>query len=133
MLFRSGKYYTPVSSSLSGNSGQTVYVWGYAHNYIVAAINNATVDEVSAVIGDLDSFAATRIPDYGKLSRLQPALPGSLVTIYKYNPGTGMTECLSPDGTCLVYDYDAFGRLSSVRDGDGYLLKSYEYRYSSTH
>lgn len=128
-----GKYYTPVSSKLSGNSGQTVYVWGYAHNYIVAAINNATVDEVSAVIGDLDSFAATRIPDYGKLSRLQPALPGSLVTIYKYNPGTGMTECLSPDGTCLVYDYDAFGRLSSVRDGDGYLLKSYEYRYSSTH
>lgn len=124
--YRYGKYFNPILQQ-DADYTSTVYVWGYSHNYICAVIKGAGVDEVTAIIGDLDAFAETATPDFSKLLQLRSSLAGASVAIYRHEPGVGMTQCMNPDGTTLNYSYDSFGRLVKITDGYGKIVKSYDY------
>jgi len=57
--------------------------------------------------------------------RIQPT--GSEMTTYTHLPGIGMTSQTDPNGHTVYYEYDALGRLSTIRDNERRLLKSYQY------
>ena len=51
------------------------------------------------------------------------------MTTYTYDPLIGMTSKTDPNGLITYYDYDDFGRLVTIRNHDGDILKGYDYHY----
>lgn len=115
---------------LRKNGDDVVYLWGYNYRFLVAEIRNATDAQVETLLGDIDRFAATDMPDLQKLALLRALLPGALVTTYTHNP-LGITSITNPSGKTTYYQYDHQGRLGSERNYRGELRKMYDYRYSN--
>jgi YD repeat-containing protein len=42
-----------------------------------------------------------------------------------------MTKQTSPQGIVTTYEYDAFGRLQTVKDHNGNQLEGYDYHYKN--
>ncbi len=110
------------------NDIHSSFLWGYNQTYPVAKIENATIDQVKAVLGG-------SIPDLGsgglsesQISALR-SISGAMVTTYTYTPLFGMTSQTDPNGVTTYYEYDTFGRLKCIKDDDGRILKTYEYNY----
>lgn len=55
--------------------------------------------------------------------------PDQKKTVFAYNTSGQKTAHIKNDGTSVDYDYDALGRLITVRSGDGTLEYRYEYDY----
>lgn len=51
------------------------------------------------------------------------------MTTFTYAPLRGITSVLDSRNAAMFYEYDAFGRLASVRDQDGFLKEYHEYSY----
>ena len=54
---------------------------------------------------------------------------GGQLTGYVYDPIAGITAIVQPNGDVTYYNYDWFGRLSSVYDTNNTLLRKYNYNY----
>lgn len=120
-----------IVSVQAANNITTIYIWGYNHNYLVAKIENATLNEVKAVLGN-------PIPDLGEGGllpqqitdlRSSPSLTKALITTYAYVPLKGMISQTDPNGVMTYYEYDSFGRLKLIKDKDHMIVKQYEYHY----
>lgn len=61
--------------------------------------------------------------------RLFPS--GSEITTFTYAPLIGITSQCDTRNKIVYYEYDGIGRLSLVRDKDGYVLKKISYQYYS--
>jgi YD repeat-containing protein len=48
---------------------------------------------------------------------------------YTYDPLIGITSVIDETGKATIYDYDDFGRLAVIRDGDRNIEQSFEYVY----
>jgi hypothetical protein len=59
--------------------------------------------------------------------RLYPAT--AQMTTYTYDPLVGMTSTCTPNNIISYYVYDGFNRLTSIRDFEGNLVKTFEYKY----
>jgi YD repeat-containing protein len=59
--------------------------------------------------------------------RIRPA--DSEMTTYTFDPVVGITSVSDPSHVTTYYSYDAFGRLSAIKDSDSKTVKSYEYHY----
>jgi YD repeat-containing protein len=59
--------------------------------------------------------------------RLHPA--GAQMTSFTYKPLVGMTSQTDANGNVTYFEYDANGRLLFVKDNDGNILKSHQYKY----
>ncbi|AUD02684.1 RHS repeat domain-containing protein [Spirosoma pollinicola] len=58
------------------------------------------------------------------------ALPTTQTTTYTYRqPLLGPASLTDPRGVTTSYQYDTFGRLLTIKDKDGYILKNYSYHY----
>lgn len=55
----------------------------------------------------------------------------SQMQTYTYEPFTGISSDIYPDGQVTYYSYDGMGRLNSVKDAEGNILQSYRYNYGS--
>lgn len=53
----------------------------------------------------------------------------AFMTTYTYNPLMGMTSETDPNGKTTFFEYDKFQRLRLLRDQDGNIIKTYEYKY----
>lgn len=53
------------------------------------------------------------------------------MTRYTYQPWVGMTSAIDPKGFTTSYEYDSFQRLQHIKDNDGNIVKSYDYRYAA--
>lgn len=53
----------------------------------------------------------------------------ALMTSYTYNPLVGKTSETDAAGRSVIYQYDGFNRLQTVRDQDNNILKQYDYQY----
>jgi YD repeat-containing protein len=61
--------------------------------------------------------------------RLHPAL--ALMTTYTYDPLIGISSQTDPNNIVMFYEYDAFGRLKTIKDRDNNILKTMEYHYKA--
>jgi YD repeat-containing protein len=114
------------------------YIWGYNKTYPIAKIENADYSTVEAVLGgatSVDNFATTANPTDAQVRSFLAALytdsrlAKAMVSTYTYKPLVGMTSSTNPDGFTSYYEYDAFGRLKTVRDHDNNIVKTYSYHY----
>jgi YD repeat-containing protein len=53
----------------------------------------------------------------------------ALMTTYTYDPVIGVTGQCDASNKISYYEYDSFGRLKLIRDQDGYILKTFDYKY----
>jgi YD repeat-containing protein len=116
----------------------TTYLWGYNHQYPIAEIKNATYQQVKdalseTVINRIASAATPAPSDLTLLNNLRSNsnLQKAEITTYEYKPLVGMTKQTSPQGIVTTYEYDAFGRLQTVKDPNGNQLEGYDYHYKN--
>ncbi len=120
----------------SRDGSSQVYLWGYKSSYPIASIKNATLTQVYAALNvaevALDLLAEANMPssDYiNKINNLRIALPNTIVNTFTYKPLVGLKTAVDANGNITSYEYDDFGRLSSIKDNNGNLIKVYSYRY----
>jgi len=102
----------------------TVYLWDATGNYVMAKIDDASYSTVSSLDGKSYNYSSKLL--YNSLKSL---VPGALITTYSYVPLVGMKESTDPTGITTFYNYDSFGRLSTVKNNDYKILNQYEYHY----
>jgi YD repeat-containing protein len=127
------------------NDTHISYIWGYSKTYPVIKAENATVDDLTSAVSlslleyYLDEVLGDMTAEEPKLIwrglnntlRSNPGLANALVTTYTYKPLVGITSSTDPAGIATYYEYDAFNRLSVVRDSDFNIIKTYDYHYST--
>lgn len=63
--------------------------------------------------------------------RLYPK--GALMVSCTYKPLIGLSSQSDASGRIVYYEYDSFGRLKLIRDEDGKIVKSMDYKYQGTY
>lgn len=91
-------------------TGSPVGGWAYFEHKVIA---NGTILSISGS-GGIDEV------------RLYPA--DAMMATYTYNPLIGMTSQTDENGRTNYYEYDALGRLQLVKDKDGNVVKTLEYK-----
>lgn len=121
---------------LKDRTEKVVCLWSYSGEYPIAEIKNATMDDVLKALGreqgDLAYFttlAQQTAPNMTPINSLRAKLPDAQVWTYTYKPLVGMLTATDPGGKTTYYDYDAFGRLTGMRDNDGNAIQSFDYHY----
>lgn len=106
-----------------------VYLWGYKNRYPVAKITGM---DYNSIIGTIDQNVLNNPASDEALKnylnqQLRLGFPNAFVTTFTYLPLIGMTSSTDPKGMTTYYEYDAFGRLKSIRDQNKNIIKNYEY------
>lgn len=109
-----------------------VYLWGYNYQYPVARIVGSTYAAVGSIVTDSilknpSSDAALRT----ELNKIRTALaPGvAQITTYTFLPGIGVTSETTPAGRTTYFEYDGIGRLKTVKDLNGQIIKHFDYKF----
>ena len=75
------------------------------------------------------SGATLSIAGTGLIDELRCYPKGSLMHTYTYTPLVGVTSECDATNKINYYEYDGFGRLRLIKDLDGNILQTFEYRY----
>ncbi|MDR4892806.1 MULTISPECIES: hypothetical protein [unclassified Chryseobacterium] len=128
---------------LSNAAGvKTAMIYGYNKSLIIAKVQGAAYDQVWNLAqdfidaSDVDNNAGTQASEEALLSamntfRKKPGLSNFQITTYTYDPLVGIRSMTPPSGVTEYYIYDNTGRLHSVKDKDGNIIKDYQYRYKN--
>lgn len=115
---------------VDANGISTVLLWGYGGLYPVAQITNVTGNQLGSSI-QLTSNVSNTIYGWNGLDSDSEmafrSIPGVSVTTWKYNPFVGVSEKTGPDGRKMTYQYNIYGRLSSIIGPDSEILSRYYY------
>ena len=122
--------YGNVIHEITDSTQHKVYLWSYKGQYLVAEIQNATLNDVSSIIGDINNFARQEPPSFYYIDLLRATLPGAQITSYKYKVGVGVETKTNPNGSSFFYHYDKLGRLSYIKDTNGNVIEAYKYKYA---
>lgn len=118
-------------------SGESVArLWGYGRSLLLAEVQNATYDEVVAVLtrAVVDQLASNTPGTDAQVGQallpLRATLKKARVTAYTYEPLVGITSQTDPAGRITTFEYDALGRLLRTRDDQGRVLSQQQYQYA---
>ena len=76
-----------------------------------------------------DNPTDTQVKNIFSNLRSNSIMSGCKITSYTYKPLVGVTSETDPSGRTISYIYDDFGRLITVKDDQGKILKEYKYNY----
>ncbi|UWX60377.1 hypothetical protein N0B40_18500 [Chryseobacterium oranimense] len=115
----------------------TAIIWGYNNTLPVAKVEGANYQQVMSLAADIiarsnaDVDVATEKELITALDtfRNQDTLKDYSITTYTYDPFIGVTTVTPSTGLREFYKYDAAGRLQSVVDANGNILKEMNYNY----
>ncbi|OQP46214.1 hypothetical protein [Niastella populi] len=93
--------------------GKKIGNWTY-FEHKVTGVSQVTIPQTTALVDEL---------------RLYPA--GAQMTTYTYTPLIGMTSQCDVNNRISYYEYDDFNRLKLIRDQDGNIIKTIDYRYQT--
>jgi len=120
---------------------QTVYIWGYKGQCIVAQMVNAWYDDVQTKaqsaglnLSELTNSSTLSDSHLTKLNALRVAIPQAQITTYNYKPLVGIISVIDASGKSTNYDYDSFNRLKETsidKGGVKEILESYKYNYAN--
>ena len=119
-------------------------IWGYSKTQPIAKVENATYDQISNYVANLQSLSDSDSDNCMsascteellriELKRFQDAFPNAFISTYTYNPLVGVTSVTDPKGIFTYYEYDAFDRLKFVKDKYLNVLQKYCYNYKGQH
>ncbi|WP_046758565.1 hypothetical protein [Kordia jejudonensis] len=126
--------YTPFGQprEVSKTDGTHItYLWGYNYNYPIAKIENATFQEVSAIIDESSIQNLTDAALESALSNLRTSLPNAMISTFIYEPMIGVIQTTDPRDRNTYYNYDSMGRLKYVLDHDQHVLSENNYHYKN--
>jgi YD repeat-containing protein len=106
------------------------YIWGYNKTQPIAKIENADNQRIAQALG-ISNLNALTEADLPLINTLRSLLPNTMVTTYTYIPLVGVSSITDLKGDTITYQYDSFGRLSSVTDSGGNVLSENEYHYKT--
>ena len=110
------------------------YLWGYLSTHPIVEIKAVSIGEVTAALPD-GLKPAQLVSRYDLtptiLNQIRTALSGFEVTTITYDWLIGMGTMTDPRGTTTTFTHDGYGRLSSVRDWNNYILRKYDYHYQN--
>jgi YD repeat-containing protein len=113
---------------------EKAYIWGYNHTYPVAEVIGESFAHVTAglnlsIIDNVNGvYSEQQVRD--ELNKIRINFPNAHVTTYTYQPLLGMKSQTDVDGRTTYFEYDLYGRLKLIKNMDGKILKSYEYKYA---
>ena len=121
---------------LTGKDGiANSFIWGYNKQYPVAKIINKQYSDVISQSGIntilLNNATTTDAAMRLELNKLR-TLFNCFITTYTYKPLIGITSETDPNGKTLYYEYDSFNRLKTIKDQDGKIIKTMDYKYQAT-
>lgn len=100
----------------------------YLLSYWESVDNGASWQRVQQTLEVNEASTGYELSAAGKLIdevRIHPR--DAVMTTYTHLPGIGLSSQSDPNGHTTYYEYDALGRLSTIRDNERRLLKSYRY------
>lgn len=124
------------------NNIKESYYYGYNHSFPV--VKGVNIDETAlstkitqSLPSGYTSIDALLLVSGGFPSQawntfnnnLRNSCSSCLLTTYTYDPIFGMTSQTDPNGVTTYYEYDSLGRLETIRDNEGKILKTYTYNY----
>ncbi|PWV56373.1 RHS repeat domain-containing protein [Chitinophaga sp. S165] len=117
------------------NDVHEVYLWGYKNEYPVARVAGSTYAIVAAFVNQavLQNPASDQaLRD--ELNKIRTGLAGSIAQVitYTYAPQIGVTSETDAAGRTNFYEYDKLGRLISVKDTDGKIVRYIGYEYQKS-
>lgn len=122
------------AESSKTNDINEVVLWGYRGMYPVARVTGSNYSTVAGLvnlstINNPSNDSVMRV----ELAKIRTGLAGSMsqVTTYTYSPQWGMTSMTDPSGRTDYYEYDAYGRLRSIRDQNRNILQQFDYKLNN--
>jgi YD repeat-containing protein len=109
-----GAYSIPGTAAGYPLTGKTVTIGGTPWTYYEHLVTGRSSVQLNGS-GGIDEL------------RLYPA--SAQMKTYTYSPLVGMTSQCDVGNRISYYFYDGLGRLSSVKDQDGNIIKTYQYHY----
>lgn len=112
-----------------------VNIWGYKGQYLIGHIENADYTTVIESLGGSQILDELNAPDVSSIlistvfNRLRKNLDNSKVSHFTYEVPLGITSKTDPIGISEYYSYDGLGRLASITDQKGNLIKTYCYNF----
>jgi|GEM_PF-4445884 hypothetical protein len=117
----------------------TSYLWSYNYQYPIAEIKGVPFADIQAALGGstvISTFAALANPSKDEIKLFLTPLYSNdktkkaIITPYSYRSLIGLETKTEPNGLISRYEYDNSGRLKTIKDHPGNVLKSYDYYYN---
>ncbi len=109
------------------------YLWGYMGKHPIVEAMNVTYDELFAVASrygyNTDGIYSSDMSLFVESIRSDSSLAGKEVSTYTYHWLLGIATSTDSRGITSSYLLDDFGRLSGVKDNNGYFISKYDYNY----
>lgn len=127
--------YTTNIDPLSGQGNATTVIFGYNQTLPIAKITGAKLADIASLAQDIIVKSNTENAPLEETElmkalddfRNEEALSGFLITTYTYDPLIGVTSVTTPNGQREIYKYDVKGRLESVIDTNGNIIRETKY------
>jgi YD repeat-containing protein len=122
------------------NDIKEIYIWSYNGNYPIAKIVNGDYTTIESLLGGwtaIKDFSLKPTPTLTEIktflapliNRTNVQAQNMMVSIYSYSPLIGIVSETDPNGVTIYYEYEAAGRLKTIRNDDGKILKTFDYHY----
>lgn len=113
------------------------YLWGYRGSYPIVEVKNLPYSELLSAINSLGKnpeqfYSATGTVESDLTSfftSLRNALPDYDITTMTYHWLIGVSSATDSRGITTHFSFDNQGRLSSIKDYNGYFIRKYDYHY----
>lgn len=127
--------YTTDIDPLTGKGNSVTVIWGYNKTMPIAKIKGAKWSDVGILADDIVAKSNADVNDTKEKELLtaldafrdNPAFKKFQITTYSYDPLIGVTTLTPPTGIREFYWYDSSGRLVSVKDSNGNIVKEVKY------
>ncbi|MFN0290106.1 DUF5977 domain-containing protein [Pedobacter helvus] len=115
----------------------TVYLWSYGGGYPIAELKNTDYLTVAGVLGGQPSVeniassypTTSQLAGYFSTLRNSSLLKDAHISTYVHRPLIGLDLQTDTKGMSTRFGYDSFGRLATVKNHYGDILKTYQYNY----
>lgn len=114
------------------------YLWGYMGSYPIVEAKFLPHSQLVAAAGQADGRTVQSLLDgsftsaaqlNGFFTKLRAQLPATELTTMTYHWLLGISEATDPRGVKTTFTYDQLGRLSGIKDYNGYFIKKYLYHF----